>query len=104
MFNSTNFSLLMTDGSNTTVGYSLLAGLICPSESLQSRPASPWAPLNYAANVGGPGTMAMWTGTIVPGTNPWYNNGNNGGRSRHAIDDGWDVEHGHVQRAPVRAQ
>ncbi len=89
MFNATNFSLVMTDGSNTTVGYSLLANLICPSESLQSRPASPWAPLNYAANVGGPGTMAMWTGPIVPGNNPWYNNGNNGGAvGTQSITDG----------------
>ena len=79
MFNALNFNWEMTNGANTTVGFSLLAGFICPSESLQARPASPWAPLNYAANVGGPGTMSMWSGVIVPGNNPWYNNSNNQG-------------------------
>ena len=89
MYNSLNFNLLMTDGSNTTVGYSLVASFICPSESVQARAASPWAPSNYAANVGGPGVISQWTGVIVPGTNPWYNNSNNGGAvGTQSVTDG----------------
>jgi prepilin-type N-terminal cleavage/methylation domain-containing protein/prepilin-type processing-associated H-X9-DG protein len=78
MFNALNFNLVMTDGSNTTVGYTFYAAMLCPSESSVTRPASPWASLNYACNVGGPGAIAQWTGTIIPGNNPWYNNSNNG--------------------------
>ncbi len=79
MYNALNLNLLMTDGSNTTVGYTYVGALLCPSESIQTRAASPWAPSNYACNVGGPGAMAMWTGPIIAGNNPWYNDSNNGG-------------------------
>ena len=79
----------MTDPSNTTVGYSLLPTFICPSENVKARPASPWAPFNYAGNVGGPGTISSWSGIIVPGTNPWYNNSNNQGAvGTESITDG----------------
>jgi prepilin-type N-terminal cleavage/methylation domain-containing protein/prepilin-type processing-associated H-X9-DG protein len=77
MYNSINFSLTMTDGSNTTAGYALISTLICPSEDQSFRPATPWAPLNYAANIGGPGSISQWSGVVVPGANPWYNNANN---------------------------
>ncbi|MDR3637523.1 MAG: DUF1559 domain-containing protein [Isosphaeraceae bacterium] len=79
MYNALNFNLEMTNGANTTVGYTLIATLICPSESLKARPASPWAPLNYAGNIGGPGSISTWSGTIVPLNNPWYNNSNSQG-------------------------
>lgn len=89
MYNSLNFSLEATNGANTTVGYSSVATYLCPSESSKARPADPWAPHSYAANVGGPGTIKQWSGTIVPGTNPWYNNGNNsGGVGFESITDG----------------
>ncbi len=92
MYNSLNFNLLMTDGPNTTAGYSLIAGFICPSETLTARPASPWAPLNYAGNVGGPGAISQWSGVIVPGTfwpNTYYNNSNNQGAvGTQSISDG----------------
>ena len=89
LYNALNFSLAMTDGSNNTVGFSFVGALLCPSESIQGRPASPWAPFNYAANIGGPGSMSQWSGTIVPGTNPWYNNSNNGGGvGTQSITDG----------------
>ncbi len=48
MYNSMNFSLPTTDGSNTTAGYTYIGDPVCPSESVLTRPASPWAPLNYA--------------------------------------------------------
>jgi len=89
LYNSMNFSLTATDGSNTTAGYSLVPTLLCPSDSITARPASPWAPLNYAANIGGPGSISMWSGVIVPGTNPWYNNSNNQGAvGTQSITDG----------------
>ncbi len=89
MYNSLNFFLEMTNPTNTTVGYSLLPTLICPSETIKSRPASPWAPLSYAANIGGPGSISQWSGVIVPGVNPWYNNSNNGGPvGTESISDG----------------
>ncbi len=89
MYNALNFSWEMTAGANTTVGYSFFAAYLCPSESVLSRPGAPWAPGSYAANVGGPGTISQWSGTIVPGTNPWYNNSNNSSAiSFAAITDG----------------
>jgi prepilin-type N-terminal cleavage/methylation domain-containing protein/prepilin-type processing-associated H-X9-DG protein len=88
MYNALNFSLAMTDGSNTTVGYSLVSTLICPSEDQSARPATPWAPLNYAANVSGPGTISQWSGVVVVGTNPWYNNANNTSVGFQSVTDG----------------
>jgi prepilin-type N-terminal cleavage/methylation domain-containing protein len=89
MYNALDFSLEMTNGANTTVGYSSFRTYLCPSESSKGRPGDPWAPHNYAANVGGPGTISQWSGTIVPAWNPWYNNGNNaGGVGFESIMDG----------------
>jgi len=79
LFNAMNFSLESTNGANTTVTYSLVQAFLCPSDNVKSRPGNPWAPFNYAANVGGPGTIREWAGTIVPSNNPWYNNGSTGG-------------------------
>ena len=89
MYNALNFNFEMTNGANTTVGYSLLPTLLCPSDNITARPANPWAPLNYHANVGGPGSVSEWSGVIVPGTNPWYNNSNNQGAvSTQSVTDG----------------
>jgi prepilin-type N-terminal cleavage/methylation domain-containing protein/prepilin-type processing-associated H-X9-DG protein len=74
MFNAFNFSAGFfgnaagpgpTPG-NTTVGYLQLATLICPSDNVKRRPASPWGTTNYVGNMGGPGAMGAMTGTIVP--------------------------------------
>jgi len=89
MFNSLNFNWEMTADSNTTVGYTLLTTFICPSEDIKARPATPWAPLSYKGNVGGPGSISTWSGVIIPGTNPWYNNSNNQGSiGTESITDG----------------
>jgi len=90
MYNALNFNLAMTDASNNTVTYSFIAAYMCPSESVQARPGSPWAPFNYAANNGGPGTISMWSGVIVPsGNNGWYSNSNNQGAvGTESITDG----------------
>jgi prepilin-type N-terminal cleavage/methylation domain-containing protein/prepilin-type processing-associated H-X9-DG protein len=75
--NALNYSLEMTNAANNTAGYSYIATYVCPSDSIQSRPAPPWAPLSYAGNIGGPGTISQWSGVVIPGQNPWYNNTNN---------------------------
>jgi prepilin-type N-terminal cleavage/methylation domain-containing protein/prepilin-type processing-associated H-X9-DG protein len=66
LYNSYNFS--WTDPTqllNTTVSYSGIAVLLCPSDPQKVRPAPPWAPTNYHGNYGGPVTIRQWSGTIV---------------------------------------
>lgn len=88
-YNALNFNWEMTSSTNTTVGYSFIATYLCPSESVKARPGNPWAPGNYAGNVGGPGTISQWSGTVIPDKNAWYNNGNNqGGVGTESITDG----------------
>ncbi len=92
MFNSINFGLAMTDSSNNTVGFSLVASYICPSDDTNDRPASPWAPTSYKGNVGGPGTISMWSGVIVPAknnnNNSWYTNSNQVSVGFQSVSDG----------------
>jgi prepilin-type N-terminal cleavage/methylation domain-containing protein/prepilin-type processing-associated H-X9-DG protein len=69
LYNAYNFSV-NADASgaglnNTTVVYSAIPTLACPSESQKVRPNKPYAPTNYVGNHGGPGTIRMWSGTIV---------------------------------------
>jgi prepilin-type processing-associated H-X9-DG protein len=52
--------------SNTTVGYSQIATLLCPSDGSDKRVAAPWASLAYMGNYGGPSPIFRFTGTIVP--------------------------------------
>ncbi len=67
MANTANFSFGAQDGPNTTMTYSKLSFLICPSESLT---ISGWPGVNsfasYAGNLGGPISMTAWNGAIVP--------------------------------------
>jgi prepilin-type N-terminal cleavage/methylation domain-containing protein/prepilin-type processing-associated H-X9-DG protein len=87
--NALNYSLLMTDAANVTAGSTYVGFFMCPSDSIQTGSAPPWQPLSYAGNAGGPGTISQWSGVIIPGQNPWYNNGNNGGAvSVASITDG----------------
>ena len=67
LYNAYNFSGCNADGRrlNTSVTYSAVSSFSCPSDSQRVRPAIPWAPTNYVANHGGPGTIRMWSGTIV---------------------------------------
>jgi prepilin-type N-terminal cleavage/methylation domain-containing protein/prepilin-type processing-associated H-X9-DG protein len=66
LFNAENFGIGPDQPQNTTVGYSQLSAFTCPSESLKQRPGGPWATTNYCANIGGPGVIQTWSGTIVP--------------------------------------
>jgi prepilin-type N-terminal cleavage/methylation domain-containing protein len=55
-----------SDGqSNTTVVYSNISSLLCPSDNQKQRPLNPFAPTNYTGNHGGPGPIRNWSGTIV---------------------------------------
>ena len=68
-WNAGNFNQIagVADGAaNTTVGYTQIATLLCPSESMTLRPVSPWATMNYVGNYGGPGLLKGYSGTIIP--------------------------------------
>ncbi len=69
LYNSYNF-MQNADASagglaNTTVVYTALSVLLCPSDNQKSRPNNPYAPTNYCSNHGGPGVIHNWAGTIV---------------------------------------
>jgi prepilin-type N-terminal cleavage/methylation domain-containing protein/prepilin-type processing-associated H-X9-DG protein len=51
---------------NSTVGYTQVNGLLCPSETNKAQPIAPFATLNYFGNLGGPGAIKYFTGMIVP--------------------------------------
>ena len=76
MYNALNFIYGGWDAQNTTVSESQVNSLVCPSES---RPAPSWpgTRLNYVGNLGGPVSIATWSGTIVPMKNA--NNGSSAG-------------------------
>lgn len=76
LFNALNFNVLLADPPNTTVGFTQISSLLCPSESVKQRPQNPWGTMNYHGNYGGPGCIARGTGAIVPTGNPWYTNAN----------------------------
>jgi len=88
LFNALNFNYEMTNAVNTTVSYSSNGTMLCPSESVRQRPGSPWAPANYMGNAGGPGTIKLWSGTIVPGRNSWNNNANIASFGFESVTDG----------------
>ena len=90
VYNSFNFNLLMEDPAQYTSGYTQIASLLCPSENIQQRPGrdGPYGACNYACNLGGPPSLAIWSGTIVPGTNGWWNNANIASFGFQGIIDG----------------
>jgi prepilin-type N-terminal cleavage/methylation domain-containing protein/prepilin-type processing-associated H-X9-DG protein len=66
LYNTANFSHSVNFASNTmTLCNTKVKGYICPSESSSEGPfyANSWT--NYAANFGGPATLASWNGPIV---------------------------------------
>jgi prepilin-type processing-associated H-X9-DG protein len=76
LYDAYNFNRSGDMRANYTVGFSLLPGLICPSETITRRPNAPWAPTSYHGNLGGPTIVAMWSGTIVQAyttyPQPWF--------------------------------
>ncbi|MGO9470315.1 MAG: DUF1559 domain-containing protein [Isosphaeraceae bacterium] len=65
MYNAYNFSVNADSNLNYTVTFNNILVFNCPSDDSKQRPNNPWAPTNYVANHGGPGTLRMWSGTIV---------------------------------------
>ena len=64
LYNAYNAGWTPDQPQNSTVSYNALAVLLCPSDSQKSRPAYPWAPMNYSGNFGGPGVIRQWSGTM----------------------------------------
>jgi len=73
IFNNFNFSAgMFGNASGYTVQHAndslialQLASLICPSDGATQRPQSPWGVTNYVGNVGGPGQISMFSGTVI---------------------------------------
>ena len=68
LYNAYNFSWsdpTPNPGPNTTVDFTGIGTLVCPSDNQKVRPNPPWAPSNYKGNYGGPPNMRQWSGTIV---------------------------------------
>ena len=87
LFNNFNFSLgvfgnaqgfTIQHGNDTLIAIQL-ATLICPSDGTVQRPSPPWGVTNYVGNMGGPGQIAGFTGTIVSGSLGWGPDQQNGG-------------------------
>jgi len=78
LFNAWNFVCGFRDPGgggptiNTTVMYNQVASLLCPSENIAGRPQAPFAALNYVGNVGGPGAIQSFSGTMISAY--WGNN------------------------------
>ncbi len=76
MYNAFNFSVGIFGNSsgftyqqgNNTVAYSQINTLICPSDGSQRGPQSPYGTTSYVGNLGGPGSIARYSGTLVPFT------------------------------------
>ena len=67
LYNAVNFSATCDDPPNlSTLSYSKLSALICPSESVAVGPWISTNVANYRGNVGGPGSLLSWSGPIVP--------------------------------------
>jgi len=74
LFNAFNFSNYVWDTgvaaanfrANTTVGYTQVGFLLCPSDGTGSRPVDPFGTKSYNCNLGGPGIILAWSGPIIP--------------------------------------
>ncbi|WP_165219175.1 DUF1559 domain-containing protein [Aquisphaera insulae] len=97
MFNNFNFSAGMFGNSsgdtvqhgNDTIASMQLSALICPSDSVDQGPQPGFGRSNYVGNMGGPGQMGMFTGTVVSGSVGWGpDTGNAGAVSLAKITDG----------------
>ena len=66
LFNAFNFTTTPYGVENTTVSYVQLNGFLCPSDGAGSRPGAPNGTNSYVGNYGGPGTMLLTSGTVVP--------------------------------------
>ena len=94
LFNAANYSFGITDRANQTVAVTKVSTLICPSESQTIGPWQQSSWTNYAANFGGPASIAAWSGVFVPmnntvnGSSGAYTNGNTGTVGLQSLSDG----------------
>ncbi len=87
LYNAYNFAWsdpTPNPGPNTTVDFTGIATLVCPSDNQKVRPNPPWAPSNYKGNYGGPAVLRQWTGTIVE-----METGNMGGDNLYPVGQLW---------------
>jgi prepilin-type N-terminal cleavage/methylation domain-containing protein/prepilin-type processing-associated H-X9-DG protein len=67
LYNAVNFSATVDAPPNlSTLSYTKIATLLCPSENLKIGPWISSNMANYRANFQGPGTFLSWSGPIVP--------------------------------------
>jgi len=52
-------------GPNTTVTFTAISSIICPSDNQKQRPNYPWAPMSYHGCCGGPSAIRWQSGMIV---------------------------------------
>jgi prepilin-type processing-associated H-X9-DG protein len=94
LYNALNVSNGCEQVQNTTVTYSKVATYVCPSEGISQGPWVASSYINYAANLGGPASIAAHTGIIVPMSNTatttchCHANGNIGSFGTQGIPDG----------------
>jgi prepilin-type N-terminal cleavage/methylation domain-containing protein/prepilin-type processing-associated H-X9-DG protein len=98
LYNSTNFSATVDAPPNlSTLSFTKIAALVCPSENLKVGPWISTNMANYRANFQGPGTFLSWSGPIVPmspaangssGPSTQTTNGNLGSFGMEGITDG----------------
>ena len=87
IFNAVNFFAKPRGPENTTAAYAQLATMLCPSDNVSQQPSPPFATSSYLGNMGGPGIVSRWSGTIVP-MSKWISHQNVGVVSIAGISDG----------------
>jgi len=65
LYNAFNFIWSSDSPLNTTVGYSQQAYLLCPSDNIKFKPATPYGVNSYHSNEGGPSAISLWDGPLV---------------------------------------
>lgn len=91
VFNAFNYSAWAGAAENSSSGYAQISSFLCPSDEATKTPYYPWAASNYFGNLGGPGIISLFTGTVVGpfGTNGnWSTHNNLGTVTFASIGDG----------------
>ena len=101
MFNALNWNFAggawTPNFANSSIMYSKISTMLCPSENKKTPSISPHGYKNYVANIGGPPVISAWSGTIVPmqpsinnfpGSPSGYVNGNCGSAGVEGVTDG----------------
>ncbi len=100
LYNSLNWSFgggWTPSPPNSTVMYTKMAAMLCPSDNAKTPGNSPQGYKNYVSNMGGPPVVNAWTGLVVPmqssinnypGYASGYVNGNCGSFGLESVTDG----------------